>query len=286
MHRTPHRSTPPALRVLNWGLGQDSTTIALLAQHGEIPPFDAIIWADTQQEPQEVYETLEWVLPLLTPPVYRVTAGDLGADVLRVATQADPTQTRWTIGQPPFYARNPPNAHYPTVDRGGPLVRGCTRDYKVTPIRHKMRELLGYSGRRHLPRGLWVEQAIGFPLDELGRTFCSDVQWITNTFPLINLRMRKRDCARWLTAHGYPIPPKSSCRFCPYHSNAYWRRMRDTQPKEWRKTVAFEQALHAGKLPGVRGTPYLHKSMVPLPLAPIDEPETGQEELFCFACNT
>jgi len=32
--------------------------------------------------------------------------------------------------------------------------------------------------------------------------------------------------------------------------------------------------------------PYLHRSMIPLPLAPIDEPETGQEELFCFACNT
>lgn len=264
------RKTTPALRILNWGLGQDSTTIALLAEHGELPPFDAIIWADTQQEPQEVYDTLAWVQPLLTPPVYRVTAGDIGAEV--VATLAG---TRGRVAHPPFY-----------IAGHGPLKRDCTQDYKVVPIRQQIRRLLGASLYGPLPRGVWVEQAIGFPLDELGRTFCSDVRWLVNTFPLIDLRMRKHDCAHWLTAHGYPVPPKSSCRICPYHSDAYWRRMRDTQPTEWQQAVAFEAALHEGKLPGVRGTPYLHKSMVPLPLAPIDEPETGQEELFCFACNT
>jgi hypothetical protein len=273
------RTTLPALRVLNWGLGQDSTTIALLAEHGEIPPFDAIIWADTQQEPQEVYETIEWVMPLLTPPVYRVTAGDLGAAILS-SSMYDSDKTRWTIGQPPFWVKTPSDTP------GASLHRACTRDYKVLPIRRKIRELLGLRPGQHVPKDTVVHQSLGFPLDELGRTYCSPYPWLVNTFPLIDLRMRKHDCARWLAQHRYPIPPKSSCTFCPYHSNAYWRRMRDTQPAEWTKTIAFEAALHQGKLPGVRGTPYVHKSMVPLPLAPIDEPETGQQELFCFACNT
>lgn len=279
--------TPPTLRILNWGLGQDSTTIALLAEHGELPPFDAIIWADTQQEPQEVYDTLAWVEPLLTPPVYMVTAGDLGADMLAVTKRhAAEHLTAGQRGQPPFWVKNAPNLAYATAVSGGQLWRKCTQDYKITPIRRLLRRLLKAPAMGRLPAGVWIEQCIGFPLDELGRTFCSDVQWIVNTFPLIDLRMRKRDCASWLTDHGYPVPPKSSCRFCPYHSNAYWRRMRDTQPEEWNKAVAFEAALHQGKLPGVRGIPYLHKSMVPLPLAPIDEAETGQGELFCFACNT
>lgn len=288
MTHAPRRTTPPALRILNWGLGQDSTTIALLAAHGEIPPFDAIIWADTQQEPQEVYETLEWVSAILTTPVYRVTAGDIGHDVLTIAGRyaRGEHRTAGHSGQPPFYVRNHPNLDDATADSGGILWRKCTKEYKILPIRRQIRALLGMRSVGPLPKGVWVEQAIGFPIDELVRTFCSDVQWITNTFPLIDLRMRKRDCARWLTAHGYPIPPKSSCRFCPYHSNQYWRRMRDTHPDEWQKTIAFEAALQQGKLPGVRGTPYLHKSMVPLPMAPIDEPETGQEELFCSACFT
>lgn len=270
MTTPPRRTSPPALRTLNWGLGQDSTTIALLAEHGMIPPFDAILWADTQQEPAEVYATMEWVLPLLTPPVYRVTAGDLGDDVLQACTGQKPR-----VSNPPFF-----------IAGKGPLQRSCTRDYKVVPIRHQLRALLGAAPHGPLPGGVWIEQAIGFPLDELGRTFCSDVQWIVNTFPLIDLRMRKQDCARWLTEHGYPVPPKSSCTFCPYHSDAHWRRMRDEHPEEWRQTIAFEQALQAGRLPGVRGIPYLHKSMLPLALAPIDGATTDQAELFCFVCNT
>jgi hypothetical protein len=283
------RTTPPTLRVLNWSWGQDSTTTALMAHHGEIPPFDAILCADTQSEPDEVYETAEWVAAILQTPIYRVTAGDLGADVLQVAQdhKHGKAMAAGHRGQPPFWVRNDPNKDYATTDSGGQLWRKCTQDYKVIPIRRKIRELLGVKPTGRLPHGVWVEQAISFPREELGRAFCSDVAWITNTFPLIMLGMRKADCVQWLHDHGYPAPiPKSSCRFCPYHSNAYWRRMRDTQPREWAKTVAFEQQLHAGKLPGVRGIPYLHRSMMPLPMAPIDEPETGQEELFCFACNT
>lgn len=282
------RTTPPTLRVLNWGWGQDSTTLALMAHHGEIPPFDAILSADTQAEPDEVYNTVEWVQGILDVPIYRVTAGDLGADTLAVA-RAYASGTMMAAGQhgqPPFWVKNAPNLDYATPDSGGKLWRNCTHDYKIVPIRRKIREILGVKATGRLPQGVWVEQAIGFPLDELRRTFCSDVQWITNTFPLIMKGMRKRDCAKWLTNHGYPIPPKSSCTFCPFHSNAYWRLMRDTQPHEWAKACAFEAELHKGKLPGVRGIPYIHKSMVPLPLAPIDEPDTGQEELFCYACNT
>lgn len=43
------RMTPPTLRVLNWGWGQDSTTLALMAHHGEIPPFDVIISAELRR---------------------------------------------------------------------------------------------------------------------------------------------------------------------------------------------------------------------------------------------
>jgi hypothetical protein len=272
----PARNTNPALRVLNWGMGQDSTTILLMSHHGELPPFDAVLVADTQQEPVEVYETMKWVMALVQVPIYRVTVGDLGAACLGYLRNNPPASRP----QIPFYVAG-------SNGKASPLRRGCTEAYKIKPIRKKLRELLGIAPQKHIPKTCWVEQAIGFPLEELGRTFCSDVAWISNTFPLIDKRMRKHDCERWLRDHGYPTPiPKSSCRFCPYHNNAYWRRMRDTQPKDWAKTVAFEAALHRGKLPGVRGTPYLHRSMVPLAMAPIDELETGQEELFCFACNT
>jgi hypothetical protein len=258
--------------------------MALLSEHGELPPVDGWIFADTQSEPAHVYETLEWLTAAMKTPIYRVSAGNLREDILQAA-RSGATRPGGTVGQPPFFVKNRPNLAYATADSGGRLWRKCTPDYKIVPIRRKIRELLGLT-THGTPRGLRVEQWIGFSLDDLGRTFCSDVRWITNTFPLIlPLRMRRRQCVAWLQAHGYPVPRKSSCTFCPYHSNAAWRDMRDNRPDEWVETVAFEQQLQAGKLPGVRGIPYLHKSMVPLPMVALEAPDEGPE-LFCLACNT
>lgn len=291
--RPVRRTTPPTLRVLNWSWGEDSSTTVLLAEHGVIPKYDVIICADTQNEPEDVYATIEWLMPFITVPVYRVTTGDLAAEVLAAAQrhEAGEPMTAGHAGQPPFWVKNDPNTDYATAVSGGKLWRKCTHDYKVVPIRRKIRQLLhdqyGYNLAGRLPKGVWVEQAISFPREELGRTFCSDVQWITNTFPLIMLGMRKHDCREWRRKHGYPVfLPKSACKICPLHDNAYWRRMRDTKPQEWQEVCDYEVALQHGKLPGVRGTPYLHRSMVPLPMAPIDKPDTGQEEMFCYACNT
>jgi len=44
-----------ALRVLSLGAGVQSTTLALMAAHGEIEPPDCAIFADTQWEPRAVY---------------------------------------------------------------------------------------------------------------------------------------------------------------------------------------------------------------------------------------
>jgi hypothetical protein len=257
-------------RVLSLGAGIDSTTVLLLSEHGELPRLDAAIFADTWAEPQGVYATLEWLMAATSIPIYRVSQGNLGADMLAW------DKARQTYA--PFYMRTTAGVS------GAPLGRRCTRAYKIRPIRRKIRELLAQTPR---VRGRRVEQWIGFSLDDMGRTFCSDVQWLTNVFPLIlPLRMRRRDCIIWLQTHGYPVPEKSSCIFCPYHKNEYWRDMRDRRPDEWEQAVTFERRLHEGKLPGVRGTPYLHRSMVPLPMAPLDVPDTGQEELFCMHCNT
>jgi hypothetical protein len=283
------RTTPPVGRFLSWGMGRDSSAVALMSFHGELPLLDGIIAADTGWEPAEVYKTLAWVREIVSAriPVYVVQAGDLGRDILDASARHAQGQrlTAGLSGQPPFWVKNDPNKAYATAVSGGKLWRKCTADYKVVPIRRKIRELLGVKVHGRLPKGMWVEQWIGFPRDEVWRTFCSDVQWITHTFPLIlPMQMSKRDLPAWFATHGYPVPAKSSCLFCPFHTNAYWRDMRDRRPQEWTKTVAFEQALHRGTLPGVRGIPYLHRSLLPLPLAPIDEPDTG-DELFCMHCK-
>ena len=71
------------IRVLSLGAGVQSTTLALMASHGEFPDrVDAAIFADTQWEPAAVYAHLAWLTPRLAFPVHVVTVGSLRANQL------------------------------------------------------------------------------------------------------------------------------------------------------------------------------------------------------------
>lgn len=62
--------------IISLGAGVQSSTLALMAVHGEITPMpDAAIFADTQAEPQSVYKWLDWLEMQLPFPVHRVTKG-------------------------------------------------------------------------------------------------------------------------------------------------------------------------------------------------------------------
>ena len=66
------------------------------------------------------------------------------------------------------------------IAAGGPPcpVQRSTREYKLDPIRRKVRELHEAAGRRP------VEQWLGISLDEIGRMRTSDVRYITHRYPL------------------------------------------------------------------------------------------------------
>ncbi len=59
--------------ILSLGAGVQSSTMALMAKHGEINPMpDAAIFSDVGAEPKSVYEYLDWLEGELPFPVYRV----------------------------------------------------------------------------------------------------------------------------------------------------------------------------------------------------------------------
>ncbi len=76
------------LRVLSLGAGVQSTTLALMAAHGEVGPLpDCAIFSDTCWEPRAVYEHLAWLRsPNVLPfPVHIVTAGNIRDGLVRGA---------------------------------------------------------------------------------------------------------------------------------------------------------------------------------------------------------
>jgi len=245
------------IEVLSLGAGVQSSTLALMAAHGEVEPMPtAAIFADTQAEPDSVYKWLDWLEKQLPFPVHRVTKGSLEAEALSVRTSKK-TGLRFSRTSIPVFVR--------CTDGfiGRIPQRTCTRDFKIRPIVQTVRRIA------KVPRGckeVVVTQWIGISLDEIQRMKPAREVWIKNRWPLVEKRMTRYRCLEWMKSHGYQKPPRSSCVFCPFHSLNEWRMLRDTEPEAWNRAIEFEislQRAHAGTDTLTR-TPYLHRSCKPL----------------------
>lgn len=109
--------------------------------------------------------------------------------------------------------------------------------------------------------------------------------WQVNRWPLVEQRLTRQDCLRWLERNGYPTPPKSACIGCPFHSDAHWRAMRDRDPQAWTDAVAVDRAIRGG-FRGLRGEVFLHRSAVPLDEADLSiANDNGQLDLWPNECE-
>lgn len=248
------------MRVLSLGAGVQSSTLLLMAVHGELK-IDRAIFADTQWEPAATYAWLETLMPIAERagiPVDVVTAGNLRTDSL--------TKPGWLVSIP---------VHIRADDgRGAMLTRKCTNGYKLRPLMRRLREW-GATAKRPF------EVLIGISLDEAHRMKPARVKYIRNEFPLVDHRMSRDDCVRWLADHGYQTPPKSACIGCPFMNDARWRDMRDNRPAEWADAVDFDQQVrHAAQMKRPAEA-FLHRQLVPLPMVDLRTPQDrGQIEMF------
>lgn len=242
---------------LSLGAGVESSALMVLSALGlrGCPKADVAIFADTVDEPDWVYEQLAVLEPWGAAhglPVVRVSRGQLQAD-RRVQIPA------FVIGKD---------------GEASPLSRSCTRDYKIQPIRKRARQLMEARGLRQ------AMCLYGISVADPRGTSVSPVLWIQNRYPLIEAGMTRSACARTLTEHGLPVPRKSACVYCPYHSDEAWREVRDFDPDGWEKAVAYDERVRAEK--GAS----LHRSMIPLRFVDLgqDEPDLFSEECAGHCC--
>lgn len=227
--------------------------MAMMAAHGEITPMPiAAIFADTQYEPEAVTKYLEWLEPQLPFPVIKATAGSVRDDSLQPIRRSKKSGKMYMKSIIPAF-----------IDGGGLLGRKCTRDYKITVIRREVKKLLGLKKQDRWPKDITVSQWLGITTDEIQRMKVSTEKWMEFRHPLIELKMTRTDCLIWMRDHGYPEPPRSACKFCPFHSNDEWRRLSDD---EFAEVVQFEKDLQeiAKGDEILRGLPYLHSARIPL----------------------
>lgn len=245
------------MQVISLGGGVQSTALFLMNLQGEIdPPADFAIFADTGWERHDTYKNISRIntegLNRGFPPIWKVSTGNIRQEMLQSGDRH--------YGHIPFFTRSFFKTGQLNLDGSddirkgtGQLHRQCTNYYKIRPINAAIREEYGMK-----PRTQWI----GFSVDELVRMRPSRIKYITLRFPLIEKRMDRADCVHWLLSHGYPVPVKSSCIGCPYHTDAEWKSL---DAAEWEDACLFDEEIrdkhdarrHNFKL-------YLHRTLIPL----------------------
>lgn len=259
--------------VLSLGAGVQSSCLALMATSGEVTPMPTCaIFADTGDEPQAVYDWLEWLTPRLAFPVKLVkrAGGTLAQETMRIRTSRD--GNKYNQHSPPCFLSDGKSI--------GLMIRQCTGDFKIDVVNREIKNLSRVKRGEFSP----VEQWIGISLDEMQRMAKSGLEHVQNRWPLIEKRMTRRECISWMESRGFPRPPRSACVYCPFKSNREWLDMKESTPLEFLKAVQFEKDYQSAiaEIPTVYGKPYLHGSCKPLDEVDFTKPFNQNQQVFGF----
>lgn len=264
------------IHLISLGAGVQSSTMALMAAHGQITPMPtAAIFADTQAEPASVYKWLDWLEKRLPFPVHRVTKGNLTESLLRLRHKAN--GDAWSESNVPYFTKNSDGSV-------GQNRRQCTTHYKVKVIEREARKIAGIKRGQ---KTVGVVQWIGISLDEIQRMKQSRMPWIENIWPLVAKRMRRSDCLNWMSSNGYPVPPRSACVYCPFRSNREWSEMKTHSPEDFAEACRVDYALRKVKsnVAAMTSVPFIHRSCKPLEQVDFrDDFERGQLSLWQDEC--
>lgn len=249
---------------LSCGGGRQSTALALMIIRQEMPlKVNAILFADTGWERAETYANISRLRVYSHlqggPPVITVNSGKSIRDTARQqqrppslpfhvkvnleitprmqlrrlkkalrALKAGRQQLLWDANAEitDFEAAIAADEILSYIQTGDAMLRReCTHRYKIEPIYAFIVEdtlqRYGTACNEACP----AVQLIGFGRDELTRASPSKDARFYHRFPLIEMGLRTEDCIAYMESIGYPVPCRSSCIGCPYHSNAEWRSL-------------------------------------------------------------
>ncbi len=270
------------MKVLSLGAGVQSTTVLLMSCLGTLPRIDHAIFADTKWERRVTYDHLSWLIDYAKGfgiPIHIVNNGNLREDQKFATIRGKVAQGQRYAALPLYVASG--------LREGGMIRRQCTREYKIDPIKKKIRELLGLKPGQRAGKDILVEQWFGISADESSRMRDSRDAWIRFNYPLVfnvDPPMTRQDCLRWLSEHSLPEPPRSACIGCPFHSDYEWRLLKEGGNGEWDDAVDFDAMIR--RRDNMRGEAYLHRSLNPL--SEIDlrtAEEKGQINMFLNECE-
>lgn len=244
------------LRIFSCGWGTQSVGILVLQALGKLPlPYDYYVFANVGDD-SENPETLEYIEKWGRP-----FAEQHG--IKTIDTQKTYFGKPDTLYQ--ALMRDNRSVEIPMYmgDTGAPGNRSCTEERKINVV------------------DIWAHDAmkadeaiigIGVSIDEIGRVRGTD--WHQShvrarlrkrrEYQLIQLQMSRMDCASLILSVGLPLPPKSSCWFCPFHRPNEWIEIKRNTPDLFAKAIAVEKRANEKRANLGKDSLYLHRSLKPL----------------------
>lgn len=245
-----------SIRAISYGGGVQSTALLVLAAQGRID-YRLAIMANVGDD-SEHPATLEYVRDIAAP---YAEANGIELHVLNRHKRDGSVETLW--GR--IMREGGRSMAIPVrLNRGQPARRSCTADFK-TRVTGKFLKQMGATADAP------ATVALGISLDEIHRANAKRTEDHERVvYPLIGigdetgLKMTRADCMALIASAGLPVPPKSSCFFCPFHRPSTWQDMARDEPELFEKAARLEDRLIKMQTDVGKGPVFLTDAMIPL----------------------
>jgi hypothetical protein len=265
------------IRTISHGGGVQTSALCLMAARGEIGPMpDVAIMADTGGESAAVYDYLEYLRELVPFPIVMVRKAGPSLAELSIAV-ATGKRSRKGASLPPWFT-------VASDGKRGMMPKHCSGTFKRDVVLTEIRRLLGFGPGQRITAGRPIAECwLGISKDEIWRVQSRRQRYIQNRYPLIEMDLTRDGCIKWLQDRQYRVPPKSSCVYCPYRTNAQWRFLRDHCPDDFAEAIRVDGLIRGGSS-GHDGHAFVHRSFTPLAEADLADDNIDQAA-FPFAAD-
>jgi len=197
------------MKYLSFGAGVQTT--ALLLMYDELK-FDEVIFADTGAELPETYEYMEkYSIPFMEEKGIKFTivkGNEKGINNL------EDYSLNYKIS--------------PSIQ-----FRWCTTKFKIKAITNYIRS----KPKSEFP----ITAILGISYDEFHRMRKSPFDWQENEYPLVYKKITREQCKKIIMQHGWSLPPKSGCYFCPFKGVKEWRDLYFNHPDLYERAMRIEE---------------------------------------------
>jgi hypothetical protein len=223
------------LRTISYGGGVQSTALIVLATQGKLDEIiggkvDAALFSNVGDD-SEHPATLEYVRNVATP--WALERGVRVVELHRVMRDGSSRTLMQDL------ERDSRSINIPVrMANGAPGNRNCTHTFKVQVVG----KWLKANGANKNDRAV---VCIGISTDEIQRVNNKRaMDYESPVYPLIELGLDRSACMTLIKDAGLPVPPKSSCYFCPFHRPQQWSEMRRDEPELFWKAADLEKTLN------------------------------------------